>query len=92
MSSSSGGGANPGRGGEREVARRLPEVFQLRGVRRRRGDQGPALRLVYEETGSRVRAEGTSHAGRLQWESGEPTEGAPVSLPTRRARAGGRAI
>ena len=81
-SSSSGGGANPGRGREREVARRLLEVFRLRGVCWRRADQGPALRPVYEETGSRIHAEGTLHAGRLQWEGGEPIEGAPVITPT----------
>ena len=65
-SSSNGGGANPSRGGEQEVARHLPEVLRLRGIRRRRGNQGPALRPVYEETGSHICAEGTSHAGRLQ--------------------------
>ena len=63
MSSSNGGGADPGRGGEREVARRLPEVFQLCGVRRRRGDQGTALRPVHEEIESSIRAKDSLHAG-----------------------------
>ena len=75
---------NPGKGGEYQVAQRLPEVLRLPAICRRCGNEGPDLRRLYEETGSGIGTEGPKNAGRLQRAGGEPVEGDPVSLLVRR--------
>ena len=74
------------------MARRCPKVLRLLGVRQQRGDQGTALRRMHEEAGSSVDTEDPTDADGLQRAGGEPAEGDPVGLPTRRSRTRGRPI
>ena len=60
------------------MAHRLQEVLRFFGVRRRRGDQGPALRQMHEEIVSSVGTEDPADVGGLQRVGGEPVEGDPV--------------